>query len=82
MRFIYIQIKCASLKILGCNIEINMHYVQVIRLVSPISFPLDVQIGCIFYGFKSQVVFYSLGNLKINIYANISNICCTIYFLI
>ncbi len=26
--YIYIQIKCASLKILECNLEINMHYVQ------------------------------------------------------
>ncbi len=27
-RYTYLQIKCASLKILECNIETNMHYVQ------------------------------------------------------
>jgi len=43
-----------------------MHYVQFIWLVTPISFPLNVQIGCIFYGFKSQVEFYSFRNLKIH----------------
>jgi hypothetical protein len=43
-----------------------MHYVQFIWLVTPISFPLNVQIGCIFYGFKSQVEFYSFHNLKIH----------------
>jgi hypothetical protein len=58
--YIYIQIKCASLKILKCNIETNMHYVQFIWLVSPISFQLDLQIGCILYGFKSRVEFYFL----------------------
>ncbi len=60
-RYTYLQIKCASLKIIECNIETNMHYVQFTSLVSPISFQLDVQIGCIFYGFKSQVEFYSFG---------------------
>jgi hypothetical protein len=80
--YIYLQIKCASLKILECNMETNMQYVQFIGLVSPISFPLNVQIGCIFYGFKSQVEFYSFGNLKIYIYANIPNTCSTIYILI
>jgi hypothetical protein len=57
-----------------------MHYVQFIWLVSLISFPLDVQIGCIFYGFNSQIEFYSFGNLEIYIYANIPNTCGTIYF--
>jgi len=59
--YIYIQIKCASLKILECNIETIMHFVQFTWLVSPISFQLDVQIGYIFFGFKSQVEFYSFG---------------------
>jgi hypothetical protein len=53
--YIYLQIKCASLKILESNIETNMLYVQFIWLVSLISFSLDVQIGCIFYGFKSKL---------------------------
>jgi hypothetical protein len=55
---------------------------QFIWLVSPISFPLDVQIGCIFYEFKSQVEFYSFGNLEIYINANILNTYSTIYILI
>jgi hypothetical protein len=76
------QIKCASLKILECNIETNVHYVQFIWLVSPISFQLDVQIGCIFYGFKSQVEYYSYSNLNIYIYVNIPNTCSTIYIYI
>jgi hypothetical protein len=59
-----------------------MHYVQFIWLVLPISFQLDVQIGCIFYGFKSQVEFYYFSNLNICIYANISNTCSTIYLYI
>jgi hypothetical protein len=62
--YIYFQIKCASLKILECNIETNMHYVQFIWLVSPIFFQLDVQIGCNFYGFKSRIKFCFFGNLK------------------
>jgi hypothetical protein len=67
---------------LECNIETNMHYVQFIWLVSPISFPFNVQIGCVFYGFKSQLEFYSFGNLEIYIYADIPNTCNTIYILI
>jgi len=59
-----------------------MHYVQFTWLVLPISFQLDVQIGCIFYGFKSQVEFYSFDNLKIYIHANIPNTCSIIYFYI
>ncbi len=38
------QIKCASLKILECNIETNMHYVQFILSISLISFPFNVDI--------------------------------------
>jgi len=80
--YIYLQIKCASLKILECNIETNMHCVQFTWLLSPISFQVDVQIGCIFHGFKSQVEFHSFGNSKIYIHANIPNTCSTIYFYI
>ncbi len=63
-------------------LKTNMHYVQFTLLVSPISFQLDVQIGCIFYGFKSQVEFYSFSNLKIYLHAKIPNTCNTIYFYI
>jgi len=80
--YTYFEIKCASLKILESNIETNMHYVQFIWLVSPLSFPFDAQIGCILNGFKSQVELYSFGNLEIYIYANIPNTCSTIYILI
>jgi len=76
-----LQIKCVSLKILECNIETNMHHVQFIRLVSLISFSFNVQIEGIFYGFKSQVEFYSFGNLKVYFLANIPN-TCAIYVLI
>ncbi len=53
--YIYFQIKCASLKILECKIETNMHYVQFMSLVSPIFFQLDVQIGCIFMGSNTEL---------------------------
>ncbi len=83
IRFIYIsfQIKCVSFKTLECNIETNIHYLQFIWLVSPISFPFNVQIGCIFFGFKSQVELYSFDNLKINFLANIPNACIVYIFL-
>jgi len=59
-----------------------MHYVQFTWLVLSISFQLDVQIGCIFYGFKSQVEFYSFDNFLKNIHSNIPNTCSIIYFYI
>ncbi len=44
-------------------------------MVSPISFPFNVQIWCIYYGFKSQVEFYSFSNLSIYFLANTLNTC-------
>jgi hypothetical protein len=76
---IYIfKLKVQVWKYYSVKIETNMHYVQFTWLVLPISFQLDVQIGCIFYGFKSQVEFYSFDNLKIYIHANIPNACSII----